>query len=43
MQDDYRSPIPEKLQWRTWAAYPAGITGDLHDCSNMRIFLNDRP
>src|SRR5947208_9678120 len=24
----YRSPIPEKLQWRTWAANPEGITGD---------------
>ena len=28
MQDDYRSPIPESLQWRTWAADPEGITGD---------------
>ncbi len=28
MQDDYRSPIPEDLQWRTWAADPEGITGD---------------
>ena len=25
---DYRSPIPETLQWRTWAANPEGITGD---------------
>ncbi len=25
---DYRSPIPESLQWRTWAANPEGITGD---------------
>jgi len=23
----YRSPIPERLRWRTWAANPAGITG----------------
>jgi type I restriction enzyme M protein len=29
MQDDYRSPIPERLQWRTWAADPEGITGDM--------------
>jgi type I restriction enzyme M protein len=28
MQDGYRSPIPAKLQWRTWAADPEGITGD---------------
>ena len=27
-QDDYVSPIPEKLQWRNWAADPEGITGD---------------
>ena len=25
---DYRSPIPEKYQWRAWAADPEGITGD---------------
>ena len=24
----YRSPIPKKFQWRTWAADPEGITGD---------------
>src|ERR1035437_7606613 len=28
MQDGYRSPIPAKLRWRTWAADPEGITGD---------------
>lgn len=28
IQDGYRSPIPERLQWRTWAADPEGITGD---------------
>ena len=28
MQDRYVSPIPTKLQWRTWAADPEGITGD---------------
>jgi type I restriction enzyme M protein len=28
MQDNYRSPIPKKLQWRHWAADPEGITGD---------------
>jgi type I restriction enzyme M protein len=24
----YTAPIPERLQWRTWAANPEGITGD---------------
>jgi type I restriction enzyme M protein len=24
----YRSPIPARLQWRTWAADPEGITGE---------------
>lgn len=28
MRDNYRSPIPEKFQWRNWAADPEGITGD---------------
>ena len=28
MQDGYRSPIPEKFQWRAWASDPEGITGD---------------
>src|SRR5215831_2109849 len=27
-RDGYRSPIPAKYQWRTWAADPEGITGD---------------
>jgi len=27
-QDGYRSPIPEKLQWRNWAADPEGLTGE---------------
>jgi type I restriction enzyme M protein len=26
-QDGYRSPIPKRLQWRTWATNPKGITG----------------
>jgi type I restriction enzyme M protein len=29
MQDNYRSPIPELFQWRTWAADPEGITGEV--------------
>ncbi len=27
-QDGYRSPIPDNLQWRNWAADPEGLTGD---------------
>ena len=27
-RDDYKSPIPANLRWRTWAADPEGITGD---------------
>src|SRR4051812_25401649 len=27
-KDDYRSPIPKKYKWRTWAADPEGITGE---------------
>lgn len=32
----YRSPIPRKLQWRSWAADPEGITGD-----ELLNFVND--
>ena len=28
MDDEYRSPLPKRLQWRNWAADPEGITGD---------------
>jgi type I restriction enzyme M protein len=28
LNSDYRSPIPRKLRWRTWAADPEGITGE---------------
>jgi type I restriction enzyme M protein len=28
MEGDYRSPIPERLRWRSWAADDEGITGD---------------
>jgi type I restriction enzyme M protein len=27
-KDDYRSPMPKKCQWRTWAADPEGVTGE---------------
>ncbi len=35
MQDNYRSPIPEDLQWRAWAADPEGITGE-----DLLTFIN---
>jgi type I restriction enzyme M protein len=28
LADDYRSPVPKKLKWRSWAKNPEGITGD---------------
>jgi type I restriction enzyme M protein len=35
----YKSPIPKKLQWRTWAADPEGITGEaLLDFINGELF-----
>src|SRR5262249_43724766 len=33
---EYRSPIPKKYQWRTWAADPEGITGE-----DLLTFVND--
>ena len=36
MQEGYRSPIPEKFQWRAWAANPEGMTGD-----TLMTFVND--
>ncbi len=35
-RDDYHSPIPERFQWRNWAADPEGITGQA-----MLDFVND--
>src|SRR5437773_11196601 len=28
INSDYRSPIPDRFQWRAWAADPEGSTGD---------------
>ena len=28
LEENYRSPIPEGLRWRNWAANPEGMTGD---------------
>ena len=36
LKDDYRSPIPRKLQWRSWAADPEGITGE-----ELMTFVNE--
>src|SRR4030081_811456 len=36
INDDYRSPIPKKYQWRTWAADPEGITGE-----ELMAFVNE--
>jgi type I restriction enzyme M protein len=36
MQKEYKSPIPKKFQWRTWAADPEGITGD-----ELMAFVNE--
>jgi type I restriction enzyme M protein len=35
MQEDYKSPVPEPLQWRAWAANPEGITGE-----ELMAFIN---
>ena len=28
LQDDYRSPLPERLRWSSWATDPEGATQD---------------
>lgn len=28
LDDNYKSPLPEKFRWRNWAADPEGITGE---------------
>ncbi len=39
MEDNYVSPIPERLRWRNWAKDPEGITGDeLLDFVNNDLF-----
>jgi type I restriction enzyme M protein len=38
-RDGYRSPIPERFQWRNWAADPEGLTGQaLLDFINDELF-----
>src|SRR5215813_5775121 len=36
LNPNYRSPLPDSLQWRTWAANPEGITGD-----ELLAFINN--
>jgi type I restriction enzyme M protein len=39
LDDAYRSPVPEALRWRNWAADSEGITGDeLLDFVNNQLF-----
>ena len=39
LADNYRSPIPESLRWRNWAADQEGMTGDeLLDFVNNQLF-----
>ena len=36
LDKDYRSPLPKRFQWRSWAADPEGITGD-----ELNKFINE--
>jgi type I restriction enzyme M protein len=39
LNEDYKSPIPEKLRWRNWAVEDTGITGDdLIEFINEELF-----
>lgn len=39
MRDNYKSPIPDHLRWRHWAANPEGMTGEeLQDFINNTLF-----
>ena len=39
LDDDYSSPIPDELRWRSWAADEEGITGDaLKEFVDARLF-----
>jgi type I restriction enzyme M protein len=38
-RDGYKSPLPEHLRWRQWAANPEGLTGDpLLEFVNLKLF-----
>jgi type I restriction enzyme M protein len=37
--EDYKSPLPQKIRWRNWAVDPEGMTGDdLLDFINNELF-----
>lgn len=39
-RDDYKSPMPESMRWRNWAADTEGMTGDdLLDFVNTELFV----
>ena len=39
LEDKYKSPLPDDLRWRNWAADNEGITGDdLNEFINNRLF-----
>ncbi|MCC7312538.1 MAG: SAM-dependent DNA methyltransferase [Sulfuritalea sp.] len=39
LDDNYRSPVPQRLRWRNWAADTEGITGDeLLEFVNNKLF-----
>jgi type I restriction enzyme M protein len=39
IEDDYKSPLPEQVRWRSWAIDPEGMTGDkLTDFVNNQLF-----
>jgi type I restriction enzyme M protein len=39
IEDNYKSPLPAQMRWRTWAKNPEGITGDeLSDFVNLQLF-----
>lgn len=39
LEDNYKSPLPDDLRWRNWAADIEGITGDeLNEFINNRLF-----
>ena len=39
LEDDYQSPLPEELRWRSWATDSEGMTGDeLSDFINLQLF-----
>src|SRR5688572_10347452 len=39
IEDDYRSPIPDRFRWRNWAIHDEGLTGDkLQNFVNGELF-----